>query len=625
MRRSLPTVLFSCLALFAIPLPAPALDPVELRDLVDGIVRKRMEKGRIPGAVISVVWNGEVVLSQGYGYADRASRKPVSAEKTLFRVGSVAKPVTATAVLQLVERGKLRLDADIAPYLEGFRSRPRFSRPVTVADLLTHTAGLDTTLLSVAAPRPSEVLPLGRYLADRLPPFVRPPGRFFGYSNHGYTLLGYLVERASGRPFARYLDEEVFRPLGMRRSSFLPVPPHAADLAVGYELRGGEHEPAVPVYPHIAPAAGLATTGADMARFLIAHLEGGAAGGRRVLGAETVREMQRTRFTEDPRMPGMACGFFETFEKGSRGLFHGGGIRGFTSGVYLWPEQRLGVFVSNNGSDDGLVRAVSRGLLDRFFPASDAAPPPAPRPSRDQPSLSGVYRALSHPRTTFEKSGALRGSQELRVRDLGNGTLSVWGLRFVEVAPQLYQEEEGTERIAFRRDPQGRGTHLFTEEMFLGNEAWERLPEYATASTHQQALLFFALVFAVALFLRPREPHAGLAEALPEEAPDLRRAVTLGALVSGLNLLFLVLMVFAFRRAAAGAGLLYGLPPLMAVGLAVPLLSIPLSLALPVFAARLWRRGHGPLPWRLFYTLLTFAALGFGAFLAFWNLLGYRI
>lgn len=593
-------------------LPPGPVDPVELENFLDGIVRKSMAEGGAPGAAVAVVRDGRVLLVKGYGWADVAAKRPVDADRTLFPVGSVSKPVTATAVLELVERGKLRLGEDVNRYLRDFQIEPTFQAPITPHHLLTHTAGLDVTLIGTAAADSSEVQPLGRYLAENLPPRIRPPGEALSYSNHGYTLLGHLVETVSGQPFDRYIKEQVFRPLGMSRSGFA-VPP-GDDVALGYE--DGKLA-APPVHPQIVPAAGLVTTATDMARFLIAHLEE-----ERLLRLSTFREMHRPHFRQDPRMPGMSYGFFESFDHGQRGLFHTGGLRGFMSGLYLWPEHRLGLFVVDNGYDGGLIWSVAHGLLDHYFPFK---PGPGPRPpgAGERARLcAGRYRLASHTRTTLEKASALR-DRDLIVRDLGNGTVGIWGGPFVEVEPGLFQSPETGEKVAFTTR-NGSVRYMVTEELFIGNQTWEKLPYRQSSSLHRDLLVLLLVVFVSALFVRPGE-DLSLFAGSPESPPEADRAVRLGVLLAGLNVLFLALFVVAFRVAARGAGLLYGVPPLVTAALIVPLLAAPVALAVAGHAALAWKRSYWTVRWRLYYTALAVAGLGFLAFLSYWKLLGFRV
>jgi hypothetical protein len=321
-------------------------------------------------------------------------------------------------------------------------------------------------------------------------------------------------------------------------------------------------------------------------------------------------------------MPGMAYGFFESFDHGQRALFHTGGLHGFMSGVYLWPEHRLGLFVVDNGYDGSLIWSVAHGLLDHYFPHK---PQPGPRPpgaAERARRCAGRYRLTSHTRTTLEKASALR-DRDLIVRDLGGGSLGIWGGPFVEVEPWLFQSPETGERVAFRPSQDDGIRYMATEDLFIGNQTWEKLPYRQSSSLHRDLLVLMLALFIAALFVRPAE-DLSLFGGAPEVSPEARRAIGLGVLLAGLNVLFLVLLVVAFRVAARGAGLQYGVTPLVTTALTVPLLSVPVALAVAAQAAFAWRRSWWTLRWRLYSTALAVAGLGFLAFLLYWNLLGFR-
>lgn len=150
------------------------------------------------------------------------------------------------------------------------------------------------------------------------------------------------------------------------------------------------------------------------------------------------------------------------------------------------------------------------------------------------------------------------------------------------------------------------------------------MPWYASGSLHVTLLLLFILLFLSALFVRPPEGGRSLFEERAEPPAAARRAVSLGILLSAVDLAFLLLAFIGFRQAAQGAGLLYGLPPLMKIALVLPLLGAPLALALPVYAVRAWRERFWSPGWRVYFTALASAGLGFLGFLAVWNLLGIR-
>jgi len=353
----------------AIPAAARGLGTAaEFAAFADSLMTAEMRKNNIPGGVLVAVRGGEVLFANGHGFADLERRTPVDAERTIFRVASVSKLVTATAAMQLVERGQLALDADVDSYLKSFQLAPTFSQPVTLFHLLTHTGGFDDRNVDRKSLPGVEPEPLGEYLARRMPARILPPGKYVSYSNHGMALAGLLIEEVSGRPFDRFVHDHLFTPLGMKHSSFAsPIVP--ADLAQGYDDDSDPPQPVPADFVKTVPASMLTTTGMDMARFAIAHLQRGSLGAERILEARLIEEMHRRQFTQDSLLPGIAFGFWERFQNGERALWHDGDGAGFASLLYLLPEHDTGFFLVFNGKGGNAARgAILKALLDRYFP-----------------------------------------------------------------------------------------------------------------------------------------------------------------------------------------------------------------------------------------------------------------
>ena len=268
------------------------IDPAELEGFLDDLVARQLTEYHIPGASVAVVKDGRLLFANGYGYADLERRTPVVADQTLLRVGSVAKLFTWTAVMQLVEQGTLDLHADVNTYLADFTIPATYPAPITLAHLLTHTAGFEDRQLGITVSSADDLVPLGTYLTDALPARVFPPGTVTAYSNYGTTLAGYVVERVSGEPFAQYVQQHIFAPLAMRHSTFeQQLPPDlAAQLAVSYDTYAGSYHAMPFEYFQIAPAGGLSTTATDIAQFMIAHLQDGRVGDARILHAATAQD-----------------------------------------------------------------------------------------------------------------------------------------------------------------------------------------------------------------------------------------------------------------------------------------------------------------------------------------------
>jgi CubicO group peptidase (beta-lactamase class C family) len=352
------------------------LTPAELEAFFDGVMAAHFQAYHIPGAAVAVVKDGEILFAKGYGYANLETRTPVDAAQTLFRIGSVSKLFTWTAVMQLVERGALDMDEDVNAYLKGggFRVPATYPEPITMAHLMNHTAGFEDRNVGLFNRDPESVLPLGEVLAATLPRRVRPPGEVTAYSNYGAALAGYVVERVSGMPWATYIEENILKPLRMDHTTpRQPVPPHLQTrLAVGYEYSpaSARFEPGLFEYLPAAPAGAVSATAVDMAKFMISHLRAERPEDSRtqILRPKTARAMHTTSFIQDPDLGGIAHGFLEQPYGSLRTIGHGGDTFLFHSELRLIPSHDVGIFVVYNSPDGATARdQLVRAFLDRYF------------------------------------------------------------------------------------------------------------------------------------------------------------------------------------------------------------------------------------------------------------------
>ena len=460
--------------------PGPReLTAADVEAFLDGIVPLQLGQEDIAGATVAVVKDGRLLFAKGYGYADVAGKKPVSAEETLFRPGSVSKLFTWTAVMQLYEQGKLDLDRDVNDYLD-FKIPDAYGKPITLKNLLTHTPGFEEQikdLITEGGGSPD----LGQYVKTHVPQRIFPPGTIPAYSNYGTALAGYIVERVSGRPLMDYMDENIFRPLGMARSTFAqPLPPALAPhMSGGYKLasQGG----AKPFEVVTAwPAGSLSSTATDMARFMTAHLQGGQLDGARILKPETVSLMHGRLFALDPAANAMAHGFYEQSRNGRRIIGHGGDTVYFHSELYLVPDAGLGFFISHNSGGRGLTspRAVLwHAFLDRYFPYQ---PPDAPLPAsakQDAEAVGGVYRLSRRSETSFLRAFYL--IQGLTVSVVEDGTIATPELqgpngqpkKWRSVAPMTFREVGGQDTLVFKPGEDGRMQMILPYPFFIGLKA----------------------------------------------------------------------------------------------------------------------------------------------------------
>jgi len=353
------------------------LTKADLEVFLDALLPAQLQSRDMAGAVVAVVKDGQVLLAKGYGYADFAAKKRVVADQTLFRPGSISKVFTATAVMQLVEQGKLDLDRDVNDYLD-FAIPKTFAEPITLRRLLTHTAGFEEALKNLFVPSAKKVRSLRDYLIGAMPQQIFRPGTVPSYSNYGLALAGYIVERSSGEPFEKYIAAHILAPVRMEHSTFAqPLPPSLeATMSQGYlaATQGAKNFEFV----QAAPAGALSTTGVDMTRFMLAFLADGTLDGATILKPETVRTMEAHQFELHPALRALGFILMEYSSTGQRIVGHAGDTIYFHSDMIMMPEARVGLFISYNsaGSRFGGGRGeVIRAFLNRYFPDPAAALP----------------------------------------------------------------------------------------------------------------------------------------------------------------------------------------------------------------------------------------------------------
>ena len=447
----------------ASPVSTPALSEADLRAFVDGIVPLQLERGNIAGAVVLVVKDGKILFAKGYGYADVSTKKPVTPEGTLFRPGSISKLFTWTAVMQLVEDGKLDLDRDVNSYLD-FKIPDAFGKPITLRNIMTHTSGFEETAKDLFVKDAGDMKPLDQYLKTHMPARVFPPGEVPAYSNYATSVAGYIVQRVSGQPFNDYIEQHILKPLNMTHSTFAqPLPEQLKPLmSSGYAVAS---QPAKPYeFVQAFPAGSSAVSAADMSHFMIAHLQDGQYEGARILKPETVALMHSRQFAFNSALNGMCLGFYEETRNGHRIIGHAGDTDYFHSDLHLIPDQGLGIFISYNSAGKSEISnrtELWNKILDRYFPYS---PPPATAvadPKADAQTVSGYYTPSRRSQTNILKVTSMLG--QLKVFRDPDGGIRIDPLKdsagelihWQEIGPLLYRQRDGQDLVAFRRDASG--------------------------------------------------------------------------------------------------------------------------------------------------------------------------
>lgn len=278
------------------------------------------------------------------------------------------------------------------------------------------------------------------------------------YSTYGITLAGLLVEDISGMSFETYLQRNIWQSLGMTRTSITVPAALSSDVAIGYEFENGSYNPQNWEWYHTTPASSINSSAADMAKWMIAHLQKGVFGNVRILSEKAVRDMFVTHATGHPRLHGLTYGFEEEAFGDLPMLQHGGNVAGFSSLVVLIPKYNAGFFVVTHGENSQLRENLKWALLLRYYSMKNfPVPQPPPAFNNRAHLFVGRYGYITYCHTCPGRQPTLF----FNVTSNADGTLSLNGRRWIEVEPLLFVREDGASRVAFRADAAGRITHMF--------------------------------------------------------------------------------------------------------------------------------------------------------------------
>ncbi|HKR09467.1 MAG TPA: serine hydrolase domain-containing protein [Gemmatimonadaceae bacterium] len=439
------------------PRPSLPISAGELASFVNPIIKAQLEKEHIPGAVFVLVQNGKILYQRGYGFANLEKQKRVDPFRTIWRIGSISKVFTATATVQLADRGRFRLTDDVNGYMTRFKVPNTFSEPVRFWHLLTHTAGFDEIRPGTRAETEAGLLSLGDFLAPKLVR-LRPPGQIISYSTYGISLAGYLIEQTSGVDLETYLRQNIWTPLGMTHTNIAVPARLSDDLAQGYELDNGTNQLASWEWYHSTPASSINSTAVDMGQFIIALLQRGRYEKTRILSEAAAVDLLRQHFTSHPQLAAFAYGFYEDFTNGEHILEHGGNVEGFAAELTLLPDRGIGWFIASQHEPAELKDVVQKALLDHYFPDQRKRVPPVPLAGYREraPRFAGTYELNEFCHTC---GADRRAYPRIDVKAFPDGTISITGIEphFVEVSSLFFRKVNGAPGgVVFHQDKSGK-------------------------------------------------------------------------------------------------------------------------------------------------------------------------
>ena len=413
------TMIIALAALISPPVmtrPGPPPDTTyvgAIRELTR-IIPEFMQRLQVPGASIALVDGQRVVWSRGFGHTDLTKRHQVTPE-TLFSLQSISKTYTAIGVLRAIDKGLLQLDDPLKKFLPAFTVRSRLGSDqadrITIRHLLSHQAGFghEAPIGGNFDDRPTTFEDHIRSISDSW--LLFPVGHHYSYSNLGIDLAGYVMQVISKKPFAAYMKDEVFTPLGMDSSTFDQVRAFRHHSIA----KGHERDRIVPdLQIVIVPSGGMYSSVIDMAKFVMFELANGRVGGRQVLSLERLHEMATPQFSLVEQQGGYGLGLGVSQQYGTKMQQHGGGGYGYSTQQTWLPEYQLGVVVltnSNSGIASSLADTAMRLMIRTKY---GAIPPNPPLRLTDRPSVSVNAAALRSLEGTYKPRG---GIVRFEVRD----------------------------------------------------------------------------------------------------------------------------------------------------------------------------------------------------------------
>ncbi len=637
-------ILCFCLIVF-FPLSAfPQQDSVETQDFedigefADGIFERELESSNIPGGVFVFVKDGEIKFSNGYGFANIEEEIPVSPESTLFYIASVTKSFTATAIMQLVEQEKLNLHTDINSYLSRFLVDNEFQVPVTLENLLTHTSGFDDKNIGYVSTEYTDTQPLWKYLESNTPHIVREPGKYIAYSNHGYGLAGLIIEEVSGVSYAEFINSNIFRPLGMNKSTAsIPLRPGLThDLAIGYDYDlFSEELISQPLgFRNIPPAGVISSTGMDMAKFLIAHLQRGEYNGNRIFSIKTSHDMHRQQFTQDPNLPGFAYGFYERHYGELRILQHAGGYIGYSALLFMIPEENLGFFIAVNRNTSRLSVKFVEEFLKKYFTVEKSAVLAISSPEElrnNAERFTGSYHTTRYSRRSVEKIAVWDNPLEVTFNNVGNlilkpkfGEESYW----LQVDSLIFRNIDNGESLAFEQDREKEITYMFKggagiyppttfEKLSWKNDpVVQKIILISISGILASSFLVWPFVVLTMFIIRKIRK-------VNRETKTLPLASFLCGLTGMIGIVVIVGIDTFIGNSQYRLKLVYGMTSEMIVLLSIPPVICVFILLLAAFSIKSWKEKYWSLTGRIYYTAIVLTLICFIAFLYNWNFIGF--
>lgn len=604
------------------------IDPKVLSEFLDDFFLKKMSEHHVPGAAIVIIKDDKIIFSKGYGYANIEEEVPINPKETVFRVASVSKVFTITGIMQLEEQGLISINNDVNKYLKNFQIENNYEEPIKIQYLLTHTDGFETRDLATFVQDPTNITSLENTLKSDLNSPVQKPGSMITYGGYGTALAGCLISEITNKPFEEYIDDNIFKPLDMKNSTFNQVLPEnlkeKSATIYNYENDTNKFTPTQFLYVRTPPTGGLSTTTEDMGKFLIALLNKGEYGQNKILKEKTVEKMLDRQYSSHPSLPGVTYGFMESLYNGQRGLIRDGSGVGVRSQICLLPEYNLGYFYVQNIRGDEMAEEFNEAFLDLLFPHGDKKLD-SQICTKELRRYEGNYRPSQTAEHTLVKMEALAiGNLKIEANEKGELIVTILGedevyggfpdvSKWVEIEPLLFRRVDKERYMAFQENEKGEIISLTSGSGYHGS--FVKIPWFESNTIQLSLLVFYITVFLATIII-----------SIIKFVKGYRDKLQISGLISLLFITGIIGTLYAlfFKRIAGFPTFAFGVSLLAKIMLTVLLLASFKSIIFLIIFIKCWVSSKMTLVEKVFYLIVMVSFMGIIFWLDYWNLLGYK-
>ncbi|MFW6035832.1 MAG: serine hydrolase domain-containing protein [Halothermotrichaceae bacterium] len=613
----------------------------QLGTYFDKYFEEKLDEYKIPGAAVSVINKDNIVLKKGYGLADIEKNQSVNADESVFRMASLAKLFTVTAILQLVESGKINLDDNVNKYLNEIKIDDTFDSPITIRTLLTHTEGLEGHMIALKTIDGDKVVSMKEFLSKNMAARIMEPGQMITYGNYATGILGVVIENQSGQSLQEYMSDNIFKPLSMNNSSFeQPLSDNLMKKRAGeyrYDDNEGKYVRLDPSYSHLVSSGGFHSTAADISKFASTLL----SDDRKILKNNSKEMMFRQQFTGHSGLPGITFGLFEIFGNGERVLVRDGDSEGFRTRLMFLSDYNIGVFLTYN-TDEGAFRdEFLSDFLDKFFPDENGDKLNSINGFEDRSKgLAGSYNFVQYPHTTFAKIVSMFTAVKVSVNK-NSRTISTspsmeepFGnlgqeLEFVEIKPYLFRSKDKEIYIAF--DKINDKNYLYSGSGYHGS--YEKLYWYQNTTLHQSLFIVFILLFIGLLTYSfnsslnkkiIKTDNSDLSSLGQKNNKQLVILKYINRIVIVLNVIFILALIPVIMVIGMTPGLpafVKGINLLMIIEFTLPIIASILVVIMILLLVSNWKN---KLKGRWYYLSVCIISALYYLLLNYWNLYGYQ-